>query len=132
VLPPLAKDATTNERDPDYAVTVVGLFFYVVLSPAFSCCSTSSRSTFGWASVRECHPTEKDPRPGPYNFQRKEASALNLWKRYVARRHRKQHERIEAERARQKALAGQDVEEAVRNVAQGSASAQQGTYGHGT
>ena len=30
VLPPLAKDATTNERDPDYAVTVVGLFFYVV------------------------------------------------------------------------------------------------------
>jgi hypothetical protein len=31
VLPPLAKDATTNERDPDYAVTVVGLFFYVVV-----------------------------------------------------------------------------------------------------
>ena len=30
VLPPLAKDAKTNERDPDYAVTVVGLFFYVV------------------------------------------------------------------------------------------------------
>jgi hypothetical protein len=30
VLPPLAKDATTNERDPDYAVTLVGLFFYVV------------------------------------------------------------------------------------------------------
>jgi hypothetical protein len=31
VLPPLAKDATTNERDPDYAITVVGLFFYVVV-----------------------------------------------------------------------------------------------------
>jgi len=55
-----------------------------------------------------------------------------MWKRYVARRHRKQHERIDAERAREKALAGQDVEEAVRNVAQGSAGAQQGMYGHGT
>ena len=31
VLPPLAKDATTKERDPDYVVTVVGLFFYVVV-----------------------------------------------------------------------------------------------------
>jgi hypothetical protein len=31
VLPPLAKDATTNERDPDYVVTLVGLFFYVVV-----------------------------------------------------------------------------------------------------
>ena len=31
VLSPLAKDATTNERDPDYAVTVVGLLFYVVV-----------------------------------------------------------------------------------------------------
>jgi hypothetical protein len=31
VLPPLAKDAMTNERDPDYAFTVVGLFFYVVV-----------------------------------------------------------------------------------------------------
>jgi hypothetical protein len=31
VLPPLAKDATTNKRDPDYAVTVVGLFFDVVV-----------------------------------------------------------------------------------------------------
>ena len=31
VLPPLAKDAKTNERDPDYAVTVVGLVFYVVV-----------------------------------------------------------------------------------------------------
>ena len=65
-----------------------------------------------------------------HNSQRKEASALNLWKRYVTRRHRKQHERIEAERARQKALAGQDAEEAVRNVAEGSAAAQ-GTFGLG-
>jgi len=34
VLPPLAKDAKTNERDPDYAVTVVGLVFYVVVVAA--------------------------------------------------------------------------------------------------
>ena len=26
-----AGDAKTNERDPDYGVTVVGLFFYVVV-----------------------------------------------------------------------------------------------------
>jgi hypothetical protein len=31
VLPPLARDAHTTERDPDYAVTVVGLFVYVVV-----------------------------------------------------------------------------------------------------
>jgi hypothetical protein len=31
VLPPLAKDARTSERDPDYAVSVVGLFVYVVV-----------------------------------------------------------------------------------------------------
>jgi hypothetical protein len=31
VLPPLAKDARTNERDPNYAVTVVGLLLYVVV-----------------------------------------------------------------------------------------------------
>ena len=54
---------------------------------------------------------------------------MSLWKRYVVRRHRKEHERIEAERARQKELAGQDAQEAVRNVAQGSAIAQQGVYG---
>jgi len=54
---------------------------------------------------------------------------MNLWKRYVARRHRKGRERVEAERARQKALAGQDAGEAVREVAQGSAGAQQGMYG---
>jgi hypothetical protein len=31
VLSPLARDARTSERDPDYAVTVVGLFVYVVV-----------------------------------------------------------------------------------------------------
>ncbi len=31
VLPPLAKDATTNEPHPDYCVTVVGMFLYVVV-----------------------------------------------------------------------------------------------------
>ncbi len=30
VLPPLAKDATTNERDSNYAVTLVGLLLYLV------------------------------------------------------------------------------------------------------
>jgi len=57
---------------------------------------------------------------------------MNLWNRYEARRHRKQHQRTEAERARQKALAGRDAQEAVRAVAQGSATAQQGVYGSGT
>ena len=31
VLPPLAKDATTNERDPGYAITVLGLILYVAV-----------------------------------------------------------------------------------------------------
>jgi hypothetical protein len=35
VLPPLAKDAETNERDPNYAVTVVGLLLYVVVVAGF-------------------------------------------------------------------------------------------------
>src|SRR5262245_1224292 len=29
VLPPLARDAATHERDPGYSVTLVGLFLYV-------------------------------------------------------------------------------------------------------
>lgn len=29
VLPPLAKDASTDKRDPDYVVTVLGLVLYV-------------------------------------------------------------------------------------------------------
>jgi hypothetical protein len=35
VLPPLAKDGKTNERDPDYAVTVVGLLLYVGVVAGF-------------------------------------------------------------------------------------------------
>jgi hypothetical protein len=35
VLPPLAKDAATNERDPDFAVTVLGLVFYTAVVAAF-------------------------------------------------------------------------------------------------
>jgi hypothetical protein len=35
VLPPLTKDARTNARDPDYAVTVVGLVFYVAVIAGF-------------------------------------------------------------------------------------------------
>jgi len=31
VLPPLAKDAKTNERDPDYTVTVIGLLLYIAV-----------------------------------------------------------------------------------------------------
>jgi len=31
VLPPLARDARTSERDPDHAVTVIGLFVYVAV-----------------------------------------------------------------------------------------------------
>jgi hypothetical protein len=31
VLPPLARDARTSERDPDNAVTIAGLFVYVVV-----------------------------------------------------------------------------------------------------
>jgi hypothetical protein len=35
VLPPLAKDAATTGRDPHYAVTVLGLAFYVAVVGAF-------------------------------------------------------------------------------------------------
>jgi hypothetical protein len=35
VLPPLARDAETNERDPDYAITVVGLVGYVAVVAGF-------------------------------------------------------------------------------------------------
>ena len=31
VLPPLAKDASTDKRDPDYVVTVLGLILYVAV-----------------------------------------------------------------------------------------------------
>jgi hypothetical protein len=35
VLPPLAKDAATNERDSDYAITVLGLILYVAVVAGF-------------------------------------------------------------------------------------------------
>jgi hypothetical protein len=35
VLPPLAKEATTKERDPNYAVTVGGLIVYVAIVAGF-------------------------------------------------------------------------------------------------
>ena len=35
VLPPLARDVATNERDADYAVTVVGLVLYVAVVAGF-------------------------------------------------------------------------------------------------
>ena len=31
VLPPLARDAATNERDPNYVLTVVGLLLYIAV-----------------------------------------------------------------------------------------------------
>jgi hypothetical protein len=31
VLPPLARDAITQDRDPNYAVTVIGLLLYILL-----------------------------------------------------------------------------------------------------
>jgi hypothetical protein len=31
VLPPLARDVATQDRDPNYAVTVVGLLLYIIL-----------------------------------------------------------------------------------------------------
>jgi glucose-6-phosphate-specific signal transduction histidine kinase len=35
VLPPLARDAATNERDPDYTITVLGLVLYVAVVAGF-------------------------------------------------------------------------------------------------
>lgn len=56
---------------------------------------------------------------------------MELWKRYQARRYRKRHSRIKAERARQREIAAHDAEDAVKKVTQGSAEAQQGLYGTG-
>jgi hypothetical protein len=52
-----------------------------------------------------------------------------LRERLVARKQRKAHERYLRERARQQALQGQDVQEAIRAVSRGSAGAQQGMFG---
>jgi hypothetical protein len=57
---------------------------------------------------------------------------MKLLERLKARRQCKAHERYLDERARQRELANQDAAEAVRDAAQGSASAQQGMYGTGT
>jgi hypothetical protein len=35
VLPPLTRDAKTNERDPNYAVTVAALLLYVIVVAGF-------------------------------------------------------------------------------------------------
>jgi len=35
VLPPLAKDAKTHERDPKYAITILGLVLYVAVVAGF-------------------------------------------------------------------------------------------------
>jgi hypothetical protein len=35
VLPPLAKDAATDERDPNYGVTVLGLILYIAVVAGF-------------------------------------------------------------------------------------------------
>jgi hypothetical protein len=55
--------------------------------------------------------------------------AAKITERLALRRRRKAHRRYLAERERQQALAGQDPQEAIRDVARGSAGAQQGMYG---
>jgi hypothetical protein len=57
---------------------------------------------------------------------------MKLPRRLKERRQRKAHERYLRERERQQELEGQDTEQVIRGVAQGSAAAQQGMYGHGT
>ena len=42
VLPPLARDAATSERDPNYGSPLPGWSCMSALSPAFSSCSTST------------------------------------------------------------------------------------------
>jgi hypothetical protein len=54
---------------------------------------------------------------------------MHLWRRVVARRRRKAHERYLRERDRQRELEGQDAQEAVRRVSQRSGASQQGMYG---
>lgn len=54
---------------------------------------------------------------------------MKIRERLAARRREKAHRRYLEERERQKALAGQDAQEAVRDVAGRSGAAQQGMYG---
>jgi hypothetical protein len=57
---------------------------------------------------------------------------MNPLDRLKERRRRKAHQRYLDEQERQEQISGQDAEEAVRTAAQGSGTAQQGMYGHGT
>jgi hypothetical protein len=63
-----------------------------------------------WASVPECHST-------PRRLRRRRPSEMNPWKRFVARRRRKAHDRYLAEHARQQALEKQDPQDAARKAA---------------
>jgi hypothetical protein len=54
---------------------------------------------------------------------------VNIRGRLLARRQLKAHRRYLAERERQRDLEGRDAQDAVREVARGSAGAQQGMYG---
>jgi hypothetical protein len=54
---------------------------------------------------------------------------MKFWTRITARRQKKAHERYLRERARQKALQDDDVQQRIRDVAQGSGASQQGMYG---
>jgi hypothetical protein len=53
----------------------------------------------------------------------------NLWNRLAARRRRNAHQRYLRERARQDALNAHDVQQSVRDAANGSGAAQQAFYG---
>jgi hypothetical protein len=54
---------------------------------------------------------------------------MKLLDRLVARRQKKAHQRYLQERERQKALQGQDAQEAVRDVARAPIGTMQGPYG---
>jgi len=53
---------------------------------------------------------------------------MKVWKQLVARRQRKAHERYLRERARQRELEGQDVEEAIRGGSLRSGGNMQGGF----
>jgi hypothetical protein len=57
------------------------------------------------------------------------ASEMNLWKRLVARRQRKAHQRYLTERDRQRGLAREDAQDAGQKVAFWSSKGQQGRWG---
>ena len=53
---------------------------------------------------------------------------MKLLDRFIARRQKKAHQRHLQERERQKALQGQDAQEAVRDAARGPVGTMQGPY----